>query len=98
MNPLQWEENRAARMGEGISRTSAEKTQLFELKVWLPGQGAMRDLVRAESLQQAIFFAENRYPNCRIEVPQQTAKPKLVRSHTGPKLAARLRKKAMEDK
>jgi hypothetical protein len=99
MNPLQWETDREVRLGEGISRTSADKTQLFELKVWLPGQGAMRDLVKAESLKQAIFFAENRYPNCRVEVPAKTAaKPKLVRSHTGPKAAARARKKLMEGK
>ena len=98
MSVLQWEESREVRMGEGISRTSADKTQLFELKVWMPGQGAMRDLVKAESLKQAIFFAENRYPNCRIEVPAKTAKPKLVRSHTGPRVAARAHKKLAEGK
>lgn len=98
MNPLQWEESREVRLGEGISRTSADKTNLFELKIWMPGQGAMRDLVRAESLKQAIFFAENRYPNCKIEVPAQTAKPKLSRSRTSPSVAAKTRKKLAEGK
>jgi len=36
------------RLGEGRSRTSAENAALFELTIWLPGQGAMRDLVRVE--------------------------------------------------
>ena len=69
---------------------------LHELLVWLPGRGAMRTVVRAESLQQAVELAERRYKQCLVEVPQETVKPKLVRSHTGPKLAARLRKKLME--
>lgn len=98
MNPLQWETDREVRLGEGISRTSADKTQLFELQIWLPGQGAMRDLVRAESLKQAIFFAENRYPNCKVEVPAQTVKPRLVRSSTSPRVAAKTRKKLAEGK
>lgn len=95
--PFQPQTDPEQRLGEGISRTSAEKTKLFELTVWLPGQGAMRDLVRAENLKQAIKFAENRYPNCRVEVPPKTAKkPKLARSHTGPKLRQRLTAKTME--
>jgi len=98
MNPLQWEESREMRLGEGISRTSADKTNLYELKIWMPGQGAMRDLVRAESLKQAIFFAENRYPNCKVEVPAQTAKLKLSRSRTSPSVAAKTRKKLAEGK
>lgn len=71
-------------------------TTLHELLVWLPGQGAMRTVIRADSLRQAVELAEKRYKQCLIEVPQETVKPKLVRSHTGPKLAARLRKKLME--
>ena len=69
MNPLQWDLDQDRKLGEGVSRTSSERAKLFELQVWLPGQGAMRDLIRAESLQQAVEFAGNRYPNCRIEVP-----------------------------
>ena len=86
-------------LGEGRSRTSAEKTELFELTIWLPGQGAMRDLVRAESLQQALLFAQNRYPNCKVEVPSTAAKkPKLVRSVRGPKETARRNLKLVEQK
>jgi len=97
VNPLQWEEDREIQLGEGVSRTSSEKAKLYELRIWLPGQGPMRDLVRAESLKQAIEFAENRYPKCRVEVPSSVAgKPKLARSSPGPKETARRRLKLVE--
>ena len=97
MNPLQWEEDREVQLGEGVSRTSSEKAKLYELRIWLPGQGPMRDLVRAESLKQAIEFAQNRYPKCRVEVPGSVAgKPKLARSSPGPKETARRRLKLVE--
>ena len=99
MNPLQWEENRDLKLGEGVSRTSSEKAKLFELQIWLAGQGAMRDLIRAESLQQAIEFAKNRYPNCRIDVPPQAAKkPRLARSKTSPSVVAKSRRKLADKK
>lgn len=97
--PFQEQLNPELRLGEGRSRTSSEKAMLFELKIWLPGQGAMRDLVRAESLKQAITFATNRYPNCKVEVPETAAKkPRLVRSKSGRREAARRRLKIVEDK
>ena len=98
---LQWQEEfeKSQRLGEGRSRTSSERSELFELQIWLAGQGAMRDLIRAESLQQAILFAENRYPGCRVDVPPQTAKkPKLARSRTSPSVAAKSRKKIADAK
>lgn len=99
VTPFQQQLDPELRLGEGRSRTSAEKTQLFELKIWLPGQGAMRDLIRAESLQQALLFAQNRYPNCKVEIPDTAAKkPKLVRSNNGPKESARRRLKLVERK
>jgi len=75
--PFQQQTDPELKLGEGRSRTSAPVAQLFELKIWLPGQGAMRDLIRAESLQQAITFATNRYPNCKVEVPEPAAKKSL---------------------
>ena len=99
VTPFQQQLDPELRLGEGRSRTSAPKTALFELKIWLPGQGAMRDLIRAESLQQAITFATNRYPNCKVEVPEQAAKkPRLVRSKRGPKETARRNLKLVEAK
>jgi hypothetical protein len=97
--PFQEQQDPELRLGEGRSRTSSENARLFELKIWLPGQGAMRDLVRAESLQQAIEFAQNRYPNCKVEVPATAAKkPKLARAKNGPREAARRRLKLVEKK
>ena len=97
--PFQNQQDPELRLGEGRSRTNAEKAQLFELKIWLPGQGAMRDLIRAESLQQALTFAANRYPNCKIEVPETAAKkPRLVRSKRGPKEKARQNLRIVEAK
>jgi hypothetical protein len=77
-----------------LSRTSAENTDLFELKIWVPGQGAMRDLIRAENLKQAITFAENRYPNCLVEVPATSVKPKLIRSSAGRKGVEKKKRRA----
>jgi len=97
--PFQQQTDPELKLGEGRSRTSAPVAQLFELKIWLPGQGAMRDLIRAESLQQAITFATNRYPNCKVEVPEPAAKkPRLVRSSRGPKERARQNLKLVEAK
>jgi len=97
VNPLQWDLDQEIQLGEGVSRTSSEKAKLFELRIWLPGQGPMRDLVRAESLKQAIEFAQNRYPKCRVEVPGSVAgKPKLARSSPGPKEKARRRLNLVE--
>ena len=97
--PFQENQDPERKVGEGMSRTSSERSRLYELKVWMPGQGAMRDLVRAESVNQAIQFARNRYPNCMVEVPAAAApKPRLARSGNGPKEARRRRLKLVEKK
>jgi len=56
----------------------------FELVIWLPGQGPMRDLVRAKTIQEAIHWAKFRYKNAKVEIAQPSAKPELARSHTSP--------------
>lgn len=67
----------------------SDNVQYFELKIWLPGQGPLRDLVKAESLQQALHFVKNRYPACRVEVPDTVSKmTRLARSSDGRKKAA----------
>jgi hypothetical protein len=81
--PFQEQQDPDLRLGEGRSRTSAATAQLFELKIWLPGQGAMRDLVRAESL--------------KVVVPATAAiKHKLARAKNGPRETARRRLKLVE--
>lgn len=72
-------------------------SELFEVRVFLPGSGAMRTLVRAETIKEAVAIAEQRYKGSRVEIPEQAAgKPQLVRSKTSPSLAARLRKKVAD--
>ena len=62
----------------------AKKLGYFELQIWLPGQGPLRDMIRAESLSQALAFARNRYPGCLVEVPETPAKLRpLSKSYNG---------------
>ncbi len=60
------------------------KLRPYELTIWMPGKGAMRDLVYGLSLNHALQVARNCYPHCMIEVPPQAApKPRLARSSVG---------------
>lgn len=95
---FQYNQDPETRLGEGISRTSEKRARLFELKIWMPGQGAMRDLIKATSVTQAVQFAKNRYPNCEIEVPEESVKPRLARSQSGARESARRRNKLVETK
>lgn len=60
--------------------------QYFELVIWLPGQGPMRDLIKARSIQDAVHYAKFRYRGARVEIPAPVAKAELARSHTSPSL------------
>lgn len=72
---------------------------MFELQIWLPGRGALRQLVRADSLQRALEIAQYKWPHSKIEVPPPVAKkPRLVRSSTCPRAAARARAKIVQEK
>ena len=71
----------------------------YELQIWLPGRGALRQLVRAESLIRALEIARYKWPKARVEVPPPAAKkPMLVRSTTCPRAAARTRAKLLQEK
>ncbi len=75
------------------------KERSYELTIWLPGKGAKRDLVKGLSLNHAIQVARNLYPNCMVEVPPEAApKPRLARSHAGPKEGRNRRLKLVEKK
>jgi hypothetical protein len=66
----------------------------FELVVWLPGRGALRQVFQAEDLQQAVELAEGQYGGCLVQVPAPVAcKPVLIRSKTSPSLVQRARYK-----
>lgn len=73
--------------------------ECFELQVWLPGRGAMRQLVKATSMEHALAVARSKYPDAVVDVPPQTAgKPRLARSRTSPSVAAKARTKILEAK
>ena len=75
------------------------KERSYELTIWLPGKGAVRDLIRGMSLNHAIQVARNRYPNCMVEIPPLPApKPRLARSNVGPREAERRRLRLVEKK
>lgn len=60
--------------------------EYFELLIWKPGQGPMRDLIQARTLQDAIHLARFKYKNAKVEIPSPAAKPELIRTHTSPVL------------
>lgn len=69
-----------------------KKLGYFELQIWLPGQGPLRDMIRAESLKQALVFARNRYPGCLVEVPETPAKLRPLTQSSNGAESERLRK------
>ncbi len=73
--------------------------EFYEVQVWLAGRGALRQLVKATSLDHALVVARCKYPGSQVDVPPPVAgKPVLVRSHTSPSLAANARVKAAKAK
>ncbi len=49
-------------LGEGVSRTSASKTSLFEIHISFQAGSPIKEWIRAASKRQAIKFAKNRHP------------------------------------
>lgn len=74
----------------------AKKEDYFELIIWLPGQGPMRNIIKAESVQMAIAKAKNKYRGCRVELAPPAAKADLTRSRTSPSVMERLRYKRLK--
>lgn len=73
--------------------------QFYEVQVWLAGRGALRQLVKATSMDHALVIARCKYPGSQVDVPLPVAgKPALVRSRTSPSLAAKARAKAVKAK
>jgi hypothetical protein len=73
--------------------------EFYEVQVWLAGRGALRQLVKATSLEHALVITRCKYPGSQVDVPPPVAgKPALVRSHTSPSLAANARVKAAKAK
>lgn len=73
--------------------------QFYEVQVWLAGRGAMRQLIKATSMDHALAAARSKYPGGVVNVPPQAAgKPRLARSRTSPSVAAKARTKMAEAK
>lgn len=73
--------------------------QFYEVQVWLAGRGAMRQLIKAASVDHALAVARSRYPGSTVDVPPQAAgKPRLARSRTSPSVAAKARTKVAEER
>lgn len=83
LNPTTQEVGHSQRIDR---KTMPSQEEYFELLIWMPGQGPMRDLIKARSLQEAIHWAKFRYKNAKVEIPAPTIKPELAKSHTSPGL------------
>jgi hypothetical protein len=74
---------------------SQSAASYFELLVWLPGRGPLRQLFQADTVEAAVVFAEAAYGGCLVEVPPPAqAKPRLLRSSTSPSVARKARERA----
>ena len=60
---LLWNEEHGPSLGEGISRSSDPKAQLYRATVEFRGMRPMREWLRATSETEAAKFAANRYPS-----------------------------------
>lgn len=76
-------------MQSSLNRPAAS---YFELLVWLPGRGPLRQLFHADTVEAAVASAEAAYRGCSVEVPPPVAaKPQLLRSSTSPSVTQRAR-------
>lgn len=74
----------------------AKKETYYELIIWLPAQGPMRNIIKAESVTAAIAKAKNKYRGCRVELAPPAAKADLTRSSTSASVMARVRSKRLQ--
>lgn len=76
--------------------TPAKEQTYFELIIWLPGQGPLRNIIKAESPQQAIAATKSKYRGCRVELAPAVTKPELIRTSTSPTVMERIRYKRLQ--
>ena len=64
-----------------MTKLNIPKDEYFELLVWLPGRGPMRDIFKGQTVPEAIEAAKLRHVGCLVEIPPLAAKcTSLVRS------------------
>jgi hypothetical protein len=51
--------------------------EYFELLVWLPGRGPLRDIFKGDTVLEAIRVAKLRHADCLVEIP-----PLVIRRST----------------
>ena len=60
-----------------MTKLNIPKDEYFELLVWLPGRGPMRDIFKGTTVLEAIQVAKLRHAGCRVDIP-----PLVVRRST----------------
>ena len=43
--------------------------EFYEVQVWLAGRGALRQLIKATSLEHALVITRCKYPGSQVDVP-----------------------------
>ena len=60
-----------------MTKLNIPKDEYFELLVWLPGRGPLRDIFKARTVPEAVQVAKLRHAGCLVEIP-----PLVVRRST----------------
>ena len=60
-----------------MTKLNIPKDEYFELLVWLPGQGPLRDIFKGATVLEAMRVAKLRHAGCRVDIP-----PLVVRRST----------------
>jgi hypothetical protein len=60
-----------------VTKLNISKDEYFELLVWLPGRGPMRDIFKGTTVLEAMQVAKLRHAGCRVDIP-----PLVVRRST----------------
>ena len=60
-----------------MTKLNISKDEYFELLVWLPGQGPLRDIFKGTTVLEAMRVAKLRHAGCRVDIP-----PLVVRRST----------------
>jgi hypothetical protein len=64
-----------------VTKLNIPKDEYFELLVWLPGRGPMRDIFKGTTVLEAMQVAKLRHAGCRVDIPSLVVRRStLVRS------------------
>jgi hypothetical protein len=60
-----------------VTKLNISEDEYFELLVWLPGRGPLRDIFKGATVLEAMQVAKLRHAGCRVDIP-----PLVVRRST----------------